>query len=153
MEQSEHGEKQQEINSRGRNHIEPYILFLGLQLLQSEMRSHLVLQTKSTGNALGWKRITLFRTDHNGQGYKQRNQLGDKCNKPDEVAWDLQCLCNTLVSKFPVHHLPFCLLLQTHFIPLAFKYYSTGYSPFGSSNLPILGALHMLLYLLQLSPA
>lgn len=33
----------------------------------------------------------------------------------------------------------------TDFIPFPLKYYSTGYSPFGSSNLPVPEALHMLL--------
>lgn len=33
----------------------------------------------------------------------------------------------------------------TDFMPFPLKYYSTGYSPFGSSNLPVLEALHMLL--------
>lgn len=36
--------------------------------------------------------------------------------------------------------------VMTDFIPLPFKY-SMGYSHFGSSNLPVLEALHMLLHL------
>lgn len=54
----------------------------------SEIRKHLVLQTRSNGNALGLNRIALaalLRKGHEDEECKQINQLGDNCNKSDEI--------------------------------------------------------------------